>query len=250
MAWETQGVRFVLYSQQLHTLPEAAEVWKSILPGREPDSVQRNMNVAPGVTQSLAGGPVRGLNFTVTVQPTRLDLFVGRPDIWITGSNTKTATLDDLLEPVSVYGKKLVEAHRAIRLAVVADSVDEARDWSESADKFKAAMPQIQLPEVARELAFSLNATRSFTSADQVTMNRLCKWETALFQFMAMPVTGPSGMSPAQFAPQKHALALQTDLSSEIRSSALESEHATAILAELLDETRLIVEQGYQRLLS
>lgn len=251
MAWETQGIRFVLYSHQPNVLPEAAEVWKILYAPREADNIQRNVQMAPGINQSLASGPMRGLTTTITVQPTRLDMFFNGPDLWAPNPSGKTIGISDLIEPVRIYGKKLISAFPTIRVAVVLEVVDPSKNLAEATEKFSAAFPDWTLPKVTRECAFSLNAPIAFQVDPKLTMYRLCKWETATYQFMMVPAGVPQAqaMTMAQLGGQQQvAFALQTDLSSELRGIVMPAEVATAVLDELCDETSLIVEQGYRRL--
>jgi hypothetical protein len=246
MAWRAQGIRFVLYPAPGAALPEAFEVWKTVLTGREPETIQRPRAGAPGVTQSLAQGTVRELQTTITVQPTRLDLLVGPQDPW---GGDRALALKDVLTPATTYGTKIVDLFAASRLALVFDCFQETDGWAASVAKFRDEVPLNTLPATARETTFVVNVTRELAALPGSTMNRLCKWETALLQQFL--VTGQAGLGAQPIlGNQRHMLNYQTDLSSEIRNAALEKAVAQATLVELAEETRLLVDQGYQRLTS
>jgi hypothetical protein len=220
-------------------------VWKRLFGSREPDMTQRPTYGIPGVPQSMASGVVRNVNIAINVQPIRLDILVGRPtNTAFLPGNGPALSIEKLLEAALHYGQKALESYSTQRVALVLDALRVTESWEDSQSKFRSALPFMPACQEVRELNFQLNVVRPFEVVGAIRMNRLCQWQTVVFQLLAMH---SSGAAP-QFVNQQHALALQFDLSSEVRADVLETAVAKAMLDEIGVEQRALIAQGYGRL--
>jgi hypothetical protein len=240
MTWEAETIHGVIFQTPSGQTPDALQPWLRLFKS-SPQSFQANPVGAP--LGGTASGLVGSYNVIVVAQSGRLELILAAqpvPD----GPPQNMRDMEQALATLLVYLKTLLPDTSPVRVAIVANLARRTKDMLEATGLFSADTGLRQtIPHDAQDLSFALNV-RKISADSSRQLNRLCRWGTALQQYVQLKIT--SGMGEPSLGVQEFpAETLQIDVNSAPSAAPFTVPEASAILDEIAEEVKSLMKDGY-----
>ena len=246
MSWEAEFVSVVTFAVPGTPSQSALEVWKKLLPDREPDSFGRPR--VPGPPQSQAMGPFGDYQLIVVEQGIRTEIRLAGPE---TPFDEGPSTLKDVVRTVAEaekLGASVASAWPMNRLAIQVSLTEEAESTEAATRLIDEQLPFLQLSQEATAVLFQLNLRRK-SSVEGVALNRLCKWGVAKQQLMSAHFTvGGDGAPHPVLLSERDIATYHLDINTVPRQDAYDGSEVDSLIAEIAEEARTLIGRGYEGL--
>jgi len=205
MAWRTDSIQGVAFSQPTGALSDALSVWNLLFPDTTPDSFQKPPGQPAG--PSTAGGPVAHGRLELTWQLGRIDFLLTRAPGPIEAGPPEIENVPGALLDVAAYINALSEPIAPFRIAIIGNLSQQS-----SEDKLASVLSReagsAEFPGGATDCIYQFNVRRKFAADESIEMNRVCTWATGIQQLIAFSIgqngdlaTNPNGPLTIQSIP-------------------------------------------------
>lgn len=241
--WASQSIQFVWFLTSVENV-KAAGLFER-LTGEEPENVQTNRVPSPANPfLGVAAGIIEQKQYTVQVQPGRIDFTIAppnemeRPDAAVTLLDTE-ADISAALKRLEGFALDWPEA---IRQSIVVNLVQPAPTQAEASEKLYAILDLDLGMDDVTDSVFQLNRRKQLPALG-ISINRLMRFSIASYQEFLVQVT-PNGTAPVPVSRQHFATALTLDFNTVPDGRRLASKDQLPIFQALAAEILRVGEIG------
>lgn len=246
MALESDALRVIAFDKKAIKM-DLLRLWSENLKGQT-----TNYSQHPSGASAVIAGFLDEEFCQITLHPGRVEILAGKRDVE-TNANPR---------PFSDFGPSLTIAKRIFsevaikmdvhRVAIVMELFEKQPTTSDALDRIRRELPFLDLRSDDDDISFQVTRRVRSAALPSITINRLCRWGTAVQQMLQFEVQASSGENSHGVAKVINSQSVFTafyDINCIPREEPLTHADACDLLTELGEKMSALVEGGYAALI-
>ena len=248
MALELDVARVVRFDRATQSA-SIIEDWLTLSGGSFPQQYQQASGTGG---QSVARGEIGGVSVTLAASPGRTDLILSAPTPE-GGAPQVLPVLKDVdgtLTLASELFGKLPLRGEVRKVALVLELSKRVTNQYEAAQLLQKDVPFITVEKNSIDLLYQVNLQKSSKTRNDVNINRLCRWATAVKQLLQIGFVPNSPSAEQNIVLSEPVYSVVLDLSTAPEDINIAARDLYSFISELANEAHQIIGGGYEYLAS